>query len=162
MSQYRTTPPTVGIVSLGCPKALVDSERILSRLRAEGYEVSPSYAGADVVVVNTCGTFALIFYRSGGALVSDEASMTGDLIILAGVVICAFGYVCGGKLSPIIGPWATTFWGLAVAMLFNLPALAFLMHRTDWAAVGSAGWLAVAYMTLFSSLIGYIAWFWAI
>jgi ribosomal protein S12 methylthiotransferase len=42
-------------VSLGCPKALVDSERILTQLRAEGYEVSPSYAEADVVVVNTCG-----------------------------------------------------------------------------------------------------------
>jgi ribosomal protein S12 methylthiotransferase len=48
-------PPKVGIVSLGCPKALVDSERILTRLRAEGYEVSPTYDGADVVLVNTCG-----------------------------------------------------------------------------------------------------------
>jgi ribosomal protein S12 methylthiotransferase len=45
----------VGFVSLGCPKALVDSEQILSRLRAEGYETSPTYEGADVVVVNTCG-----------------------------------------------------------------------------------------------------------
>jgi len=45
----------VGFVSLGCPKALVDSERILTRLRAEGYEVAPSYASADLVVVNTCG-----------------------------------------------------------------------------------------------------------
>jgi ribosomal protein S12 methylthiotransferase len=45
----------VGFVSLGCPKALVDSERILSRLRAEGYEIAPTYAGSDVVVVNTCG-----------------------------------------------------------------------------------------------------------
>jgi ribosomal protein S12 methylthiotransferase len=49
------TVPKVGIVSLGCPKALVDSERILTRLRAEGYQVSPSYDGADVVLVNTCG-----------------------------------------------------------------------------------------------------------
>lgn len=47
--------PKVGFVSLGCPKALVDSERILTRLRAEGYEVSPSYEAADIVVVNTCG-----------------------------------------------------------------------------------------------------------
>ena len=45
----------VGFVSLGCPKALVDSERILTQLRLEGYEVSPTYDGADVVVVNTCG-----------------------------------------------------------------------------------------------------------
>lgn len=47
--------PSVGFVSLGCPKALVDSERILTQLRTEGYDVVPSYEGADVVVVNTCG-----------------------------------------------------------------------------------------------------------
>src|SRR5204862_490136 len=47
--------PRVGFVSLGCPKALVDSERILTQLRAEGYEVAPTYEAADVVVVNTCG-----------------------------------------------------------------------------------------------------------
>src|SRR3569833_3271736 len=47
--------PKVGMVSLGCPKNLGDSERILSRLRADGYQMSPDYAGADVVLVNTCG-----------------------------------------------------------------------------------------------------------
>ncbi len=47
--------PRVGMVSLGCPKALVDSERILTKLRADGYGLSPDYAGADVVLVNTCG-----------------------------------------------------------------------------------------------------------
>lgn len=47
--------PQVGMVSLGCPKALVDSERILTKLRADGYGLSPDYAGADVVLVNTCG-----------------------------------------------------------------------------------------------------------
>ena len=49
------TSPTVGFVSLGCPKALVDSERILTQLRAEGYAISADYGGADLVVVNTCG-----------------------------------------------------------------------------------------------------------
>jgi len=48
-------PPRIGLVSLGCPKATVDSERILTRLRAEGYAISPDYAGADAVIVNTCG-----------------------------------------------------------------------------------------------------------
>lgn len=51
----RPGQPTVGMVSLGCPKALVDSERILTRLRAEGYGISPDYTGADAVIVNTCG-----------------------------------------------------------------------------------------------------------
>src|SRR6185295_11390800 len=54
-SLMRERAPKVGFVSLGCPKALVDSERILTQLRAEGYEVSPTYDAADVVVVNTCG-----------------------------------------------------------------------------------------------------------
>ncbi len=51
----RPGQPTIGMVSLGCPKALVDSERILTRLRAEGYGISPDYGGADAVIVNTCG-----------------------------------------------------------------------------------------------------------
>ncbi len=51
----KTKAPKVGFVSLGCPKALVDSERIITRLRAEGYEIAPEYKSADVVVVNTCG-----------------------------------------------------------------------------------------------------------
>ncbi len=51
----REGQPTIGMVSLGCPKALVDSERILTRLRAEGYAISPDYQGADAVIVNTCG-----------------------------------------------------------------------------------------------------------
>ena len=48
-------PPRIGFVSLGCPKALVDSERILTQLRIEGYDLTPSYDDATLVVVNTCG-----------------------------------------------------------------------------------------------------------
>jgi ribosomal protein S12 methylthiotransferase len=54
-AQKTHRAPKVGFVSLGCPKALVDSERILTQLRAEGYEVAPTYEAADLVVVNTCG-----------------------------------------------------------------------------------------------------------
>ena len=54
-SAPRPGQPRIGMISLGCPKALVDSERILTRLRAEGYAISPDYTGADAVVVNTCG-----------------------------------------------------------------------------------------------------------
>ena len=55
MATQIPSPPKVGMVSLGCPKALVDSERILTQLRGDGYDLSPDYAGADVVLVNTCG-----------------------------------------------------------------------------------------------------------
>ncbi|MGE0408165.1 MAG: 30S ribosomal protein S12 methylthiotransferase RimO [Amphiplicatus sp.] len=55
MTRAAPVSPKIGIVSLGCPKALVDSERIITRLRAEGYEIAPDYQGADAVLVNTCG-----------------------------------------------------------------------------------------------------------
>ncbi|MDR4517694.1 MAG: 30S ribosomal protein S12 methylthiotransferase RimO [Nitrosomonas sp.] len=55
LSHKPHSSPRVGFISLGCPKALVDSEHILTQLRAEGYEISPSYESADIVVVNTCG-----------------------------------------------------------------------------------------------------------
>src|SRR3546814_9607094 len=55
MATQLPLPPKVGMVSLGCPKNLVDSGRILTKLRSDGYQMSPDYAGADVVLVNTCG-----------------------------------------------------------------------------------------------------------
>ncbi len=55
MSSPKQSAPKIGFVSLGCPKALVDSEQILTQLRAEGYETSSTYEDADLVVVNTCG-----------------------------------------------------------------------------------------------------------
>ena len=55
MNGIESRPGRIGFVSLGCPKALVDSERIITRLRAEGYDLSQDYTGADLVVVNTCG-----------------------------------------------------------------------------------------------------------
>ncbi len=55
MNQPAKSAPKIGLVSLGCPKALVDSERILTTLRAQGYDFSRDYQGADMVIVNTCG-----------------------------------------------------------------------------------------------------------
>lgn len=72
----------VGFVSLGCPKALVDSEQILSRLRAEGYETSPTYDGADVVVVNTCGFITPAVEESLGAI--GEALAENGKVIVTG------------------------------------------------------------------------------
>ncbi|MDR1710179.1 MAG: 30S ribosomal protein S12 methylthiotransferase RimO [Candidatus Accumulibacter sp.] len=74
--------PTVGFVSLGCPKALVDSERILTRLRAEGYAISPSYDGADLVVVNTCGFIDAAVEESFDAI--GEALRENGRVIVTG------------------------------------------------------------------------------
>jgi ribosomal protein S12 methylthiotransferase len=70
------------LVSLGCPKALVDSEQILTRLRAEGYDISPSYEGADLVVVNTCGFIDAAVEESLGAI--GEALAENGRVIVTG------------------------------------------------------------------------------
>ncbi|HLQ02809.1 MAG TPA: 30S ribosomal protein S12 methylthiotransferase RimO [Burkholderiales bacterium] len=75
-------PPKVGFVSLGCPKALVDSEGILTRLRAEGYAISPSYDGADLVVVNTCGFIESAVQESLDAI--GEALAENGRVIVTG------------------------------------------------------------------------------
>ena len=78
----RARPPRVGFVSLGCPKALVDSERILTQLRAEGYGISPDYPGADLVVVNTCGFIDAAVEESLGAI--GEALAENGKVIVTG------------------------------------------------------------------------------
>jgi ribosomal protein S12 methylthiotransferase len=75
----KTKSPTVGFVSLGCPKATVDTEQILTRMRAEGYEISGSYAGADLVVVNTCGFI--------DAAVTESLDAIGEALAENGKVI---------------------------------------------------------------------------
>ncbi len=72
--------PKVGFVSLGCAKALVDSERIMSQLKVEGYDFSPDYAGADVVIVNTCGFLDSARDESLGAI-GDALAENGKVIV---------------------------------------------------------------------------------
>ncbi len=86
-----TSPPKVGFVSLGCPKALVDSERILTQLRVEGYALSPSYDDADVVVVNTCGFIDSAVAESLDAI--GEAMAENGKVIVTG---------CLGKREDVI------------------------------------------------------------
>jgi ribosomal protein S12 methylthiotransferase len=72
--------PRVGFVSLGCPKALVDSEHILTRLRAEGYAIAPTYDGADLVVVNTCGFIDAAVEESLEAI-GEALSANGRVVV---------------------------------------------------------------------------------
>jgi ribosomal protein S12 methylthiotransferase len=77
-----STPKQIGLVSLGCPKALVDSEQIVTKLRAEGYLISPSYEGADLVVVNTCGFIDAAVEESLDAI--GEALAENGKVIVTG------------------------------------------------------------------------------
>jgi ribosomal protein S12 methylthiotransferase len=81
-SSEKSGPKKIGMVSLGCPKALVDSERILTRLRAEGYETSPTYEGSDAIVVNTCAFIDSAREESLEAIAEAQAS--GRPVIVTG------------------------------------------------------------------------------
>jgi ribosomal protein S12 methylthiotransferase len=78
--EVKAQAPRVGFVSLGCPKALVDSEQILTRLRAEGYDIAPTYEGSDLVVVNTCGFIDAAVKESLDAI-GEALSENGKVIV---------------------------------------------------------------------------------
>jgi ribosomal protein S12 methylthiotransferase len=100
----RPGQPRVGMVSLGCPKALVDSERILTRLRAEGYAISPDYQGADAVIVNTCGFLDSAKAESLEAI--GEALHENGRVIVTGCLGADAAYIRGAHPSvlAVTGP----------------------------------------------------------
>lgn len=80
MKAINPTPPKIGIVSLGCPKALVDSERIITQLRSEGYQISDDYEGASAVIVNTCG-FIDTAKKESLEAISEALTANGKVIV---------------------------------------------------------------------------------
>ncbi|HEY5306941.1 MAG TPA: 30S ribosomal protein S12 methylthiotransferase RimO [Casimicrobiaceae bacterium] len=104
-----TAEPRVGFVSLGCPKALVDSEQILTQLRAEGYAIAPSYDGADLVVVNTCGFIDAAVAESLDAI--GEALAENGKVIVTGCLGAKDGGAFIRDAHPnvlaVTGPHAT-------------------------------------------------------
>uniref|UniRef100_UPI0035AF94BD 30S ribosomal protein S12 methylthiotransferase RimO n=1 Tax=Paenirhodobacter enshiensis TaxID=1105367 RepID=UPI0035AF94BD len=100
----REGQPTLGMVSLGCPKALVDSERILTRLRAEGYAISPDYKGADAVIVNTCGFLDSAKAESLEAI--GEALSENGKVIVTGCLGAEPEFITGvhPKVLAVTGP----------------------------------------------------------
>ena len=103
-TDLRAGQPTIGMVSLGCPKALVDSERILTRLRAEGYQISPDYRGADAVIVNTCGFLDSAKAESLDAI--GEALAENGRVIVTGCLGAEPDYITGAHPSvlAVTGP----------------------------------------------------------
>ncbi|MBT8474501.1 MAG: 30S ribosomal protein S12 methylthiotransferase RimO [Rhodobacteraceae bacterium] len=100
----RAGQPTIGMVSLGCPKTLVDSERILTRLRAEGYAISPDYGGADAVIVNTCGFLDSAKAESLEAI--GEALAENGRVIVTGCLGAEPEYITGAhpRVLAVTGP----------------------------------------------------------
>ncbi|MBA3326371.1 MAG: 30S ribosomal protein S12 methylthiotransferase RimO [Rhodobacteraceae bacterium] len=100
----RPGQPRVGMVSPGCPKALVDAERILTRLRAEGYAISPDYAGAEAVIVNTCGFLDSAKAESLEAI--GEALAANGRVIVTGCLGADAAYIRGAHptVLAVTGP----------------------------------------------------------
>ena len=113
--------PRVGFVSLGCPKALVDSEQILTQLKAEGYEIAPTYDGADMVIVNTCGFIDAAVAESLDAI--GEALAENGKVIVTGCLGAkddgAFVRAAHPKVLAVTGPHATA--EVMAAVHRNLP-----------------------------------------
>ncbi|MFZ2908777.1 MAG: 30S ribosomal protein S12 methylthiotransferase RimO, partial [Candidatus Desulfobacillus denitrificans] len=107
MPSKKAVQPKVGFVSLGCPKALVDSEHILTRLRAEGYDVVPEYEGADLVVVNTCGFIDAAVAESLDAI--GEALDENGRVIVTGCLGAKEDVVLAAhpQVLAVTGPHAT-------------------------------------------------------
>ncbi len=103
-SKSAAAAPKIGIVSLGCPKALVDSERILTKLRSQGYEIAPDYQGADAVIVNTCGFLDSARQESLDAI--GEALRENGKVIVTGCLGAEDGLIrkTHPKVLSVSGP----------------------------------------------------------
>ena len=117
------------------------------------------WIGAIIALV---GEGILITFRTQE--ISNGASLTGDLLVLASVVFVSSSYVTGGRSSSKIGSWATTAWSLSLAGLLLVPALLWRLATIHFAPLhaASTSWFAVIYLIIFTSIIGWAAWFGAI
>ncbi len=89
---------------------------------------------------------------------STIVSPTGDLLMLAAVVVCGLGYAEGAKLTRILGGWQVISWSLVLSLPFMLIA-SFITMPASFTSIGSSAWIALGYVSLFSMLIGFIFWY---
>jgi drug/metabolite transporter (DMT)-like permease len=105
------------------------------------------------------GEAVLIGSRIG---LGDSASAEGDLLILFGALGSAIGYVSGARLAFAIGTRAVTLWGNALGGLLMLPLLLWFGRGADWSGAGTLVWATLFYLGICSSLLAYLAWYWAL
>ncbi len=111
------------------------------------------------VALALAGEGLLIGFRDAG---SDGVTLQGDLLCLASSVCSGLGYVTGARLALKIGSRASIFWGISVAGIIQLPLLYAFWGTTDWSNVPTTSIAAVLYMASFSTIIAFIAWYWAL
>jgi drug/metabolite transporter (DMT)-like permease len=106
------------------------------------------------------GEVFLVASRTG--LENDGSSVTGDLVVAFACIGVAMGYVAGGRLSGSLGTWPTTLWGITIGGIVVLPVLPFVAGGVDWGAVGPMAYGGIAYAAFVTSILGYVAWYWAL
>lgn len=108
------------------------------------------------------GGEALLIGSSSG-FDGDGSGLFGDAVILASALLASLGYVTGAHLSRSgYGTWGTTFWGVVVASGVLLPAIPLAWDWSAWTGAGVVGWGAVAYLAIGSTILAYVAWYWAL
>jgi drug/metabolite transporter (DMT)-like permease len=107
------------------------------------------------------GEFALIAFRAGAA--AAPASLGGDLLVLLSALLVATGYVAGARLAQIgYNSLAVTLWGVALAAFVALPVAAALFAADGLPEAGWPAWLAVLFLAIVTSIVGYVGWYWAL
>lgn len=106
------------------------------------------------------GEVLLVASRTG--LEADGSSVLGDLVIAVACIGVAMGYVAGGRLSGSLGTWPTTLWGITIGGVVVLPVLPFVAGDVVWGNVGPMAYGGIAYAAFVTSILGYVAWYWAL
>jgi len=115
-------------------------------------------AGCAVALL---GEAAVIVWRTAGA--ASGATVRGDVIVLASSVVCAMGYVAGARLAQSGYPsLPTTLWGAGGAAAVLLPLMLWSIARDGWPSAGATAWGSVLVLALLTSILGYVAWYWAL
>ena len=121
--------------------------------------VSASWAVGCGIALS--GEALIIVWRTAGATASE--SMRGDALVLLSAVICSTGYVAGARLAQSgYTSLSTTLWGVGLAAIVLLPMTAWGVARDGWPQAGAAAWGSVLVLALLTSIVGYIAWYWAL
>ncbi|PIW27795.1 MAG: hypothetical protein COW30_09030 [Rhodospirillales bacterium CG15_BIG_FIL_POST_REV_8_21_14_020_66_15] len=107
------------------------------------------------------GVAALVLIRAGDMAADARPSLAGDLIVLAGVLSVAVGYVSGAQLAKTLGPGTVTYWANLIASLLVLPWALWWLARIDLAAVGWQTWGGIVYLAAFAQVINFVLWYWA-
>jgi drug/metabolite transporter (DMT)-like permease len=119
----------------------------------------PSHRWWGGVAIALAGEAVLILLQGQG---TGEATLHGDLLALASCFAVAGGYVAGSRLSPSIGTWSVTAWGAVLASLVLLPILALQFAGGGLPDAGALAWGSTLSLAMFSSLLAYVAWYWAL